>query len=128
MATSQTEQDTRQDGRPSIGDRVVAADGQDCGAVKEVRGGYFAVDAPMARDYWLSEAYVTSRSAGRVVLSLPKDEVAQHGLEAPGLEPTSDPDRAGPGDAVISDAEALATRERMERELAEQRRRMAANR
>jgi len=39
----------------------------------------------------------------------------------PGLEPSNDIDRAGLEDHVIGDEEALSVRERMERELREQR-------
>jgi hypothetical protein len=106
---------------PSPGDIVFASDGKECGAVKEVRGGYFHVDAPMRRDYWLSRAYIASCGSGRVDLNIDKDEVDEHGLSQPGLEPEQDLDRAGIGDSVINENEALATRERMERELARQR-------
>ena len=110
---------------PVVGYPVVDADGRDVGTVKEVRGGYFKVDAPMARDFWLSSAYVASVDAG-VRLSLSGDEVEEHHLDEPGLEPSADPDAADVQDAILSPEEALSQRERMERELEEQRRARAS--
>jgi uncharacterized protein (TIGR02271 family) len=50
-----------------IGQRVYSSDGSELGTVKEVRGAYFKVDAPMQPDYWLRTD--TCRSdGGRLVV------------------------------------------------------------
>jgi hypothetical protein len=126
---------------------VFTSDGEQLGDVKEVSGDYFKVDAPMARDYWLSCDRVSSSADDRVVLNLTKDELGGYKLEAPGPamtthdgdremeretrrnhEPGYDPESrgepiiGGTSDALISEEEQRQQRERMERELAEQRR------
>ncbi len=111
-------------GPETVGAAIFARDGDQFGYVKDVRGGYFKVDAPWARDYWLSCVYVARYEENQVWLSITKDEADEHRLEAPGLEPSADPHRATTQDAILSDDEALAQRERMERELAEQRARL----
>lgn len=108
-------------GAQAVGAAVFAADGEQFGRLRETRGGYFKIDVPWALDFWLSTAYVARYQDNQVWLTIPRSEVDEHRLEAPGLEPSSDPHRATAIDAVISDDEALAQRERMERELAEQR-------
>ncbi|MCC6381631.1 MAG: hypothetical protein IT304_03935 [Dehalococcoidia bacterium] len=107
----------------AVGAAVFSADGEQFGRVRETRGGYFKVDVPWATDYWLSTAYVARYEGNEVWLAIPRSEIDEHRLEEPGLEPSADPHRATTADAVISDEEALAQRERMERELAEQRER-----
>src|SRR5205814_2269957 len=108
---------------PDIGAPIYASDGQQFGSIKEVRGGYFKVDAPMSKDFWLSAAYIGVSDSQSVRLTITREQVDEHRLEAPGLESGSDA-YVETQDAVISDKEALAQRERMERELAEQRARM----
>jgi hypothetical protein len=45
---------------------IFTQDGNHIGEVKEIRGRYFKVDAPMRPDYWLSRnAVATSRSRPR---------------------------------------------------------------
>lgn len=104
---------------PMVDTPVYAADGEQFGYVKEVRGGYFKIDVPMAKDYWLSTAYIADCTMDKVMLSLPKAEVDDHRLTAPGAENQNT-------DQVLSDTDALAQRERMERELEEQRARLRA--
>ena len=104
---------------PIVDTPVYAADGEQFGYVKEVSGGYFKIDVPMAKDYWLSTTYIADCTMDRVTLSLPKDEVDGHRLSAPGAENQN-------SDQVLSDSDALAQRERMERELEEQRARLRA--
>ncbi len=106
---------------PIIDTPVSTRDGQQFGYVKEIHGGYFKIDVPMARDFWLSREYIAENSLDSVVLSLRKDELDDHRLSEPGLDPV-DSDDSG----VLSAAEALSQRERMERELEAQRERMRA--
>ena len=99
---------------------VVTSDGHQFGYVKELHGGYFKLDVPMAKDFWLSQAYIADYNMDRVSLTLRKDEVEEHRLEAPGLETQ---EQAGSA-AVIDDQAMLTQRERMERELAQQNERL----
>jgi hypothetical protein len=96
---------------------VYASDGQQFGYVKEIQGGYFKIDVPMAKDFWLSTTYISDCTMDKVTLSLPKEEIEEHRLSAPGAENQN-------SDQVLSDTDALAQRERMERELEEQRARL----
>jgi hypothetical protein len=107
----------------AVGKAIFTSDGESIGRVREVHGGYFAVDRRMAPDYWLSAVYI--RSIDEVVyLSIPSSEVDEHKLDAPGLEPEDDEQVAARGDRLLTDEQALSQRERMERELAEQRKRL----
>jgi uncharacterized protein (TIGR02271 family) len=49
------------------GQRVYSSDGSELGTVKEVRGAYFKVNAPMQPDYWLSTSSLQD-SGGRLVV------------------------------------------------------------
>ncbi len=101
-----------------IGKDVIAADGERLGRVKEVQGGYFAVDAPLARHFWLSAIYVATLSRfDELRLTLSSREIEDHKLDKPGLEPAQDSDAARAADSLLSDEQALAQRERMERDL-----------
>jgi hypothetical protein len=113
--------------QPTVGAAVYTLDGEQFAYVSEVRGGYFKLDVPMSRDYWLSSQYIDSAAENEVHLRVDRDEVDQHHLEAPGLEPTNDP-HEDTSDMVISDEQALTQRERMERELQAQRERMLKER
>jgi len=67
-------------GRSDIreGYAVFTQDGEQLGTVKEVRGQYFKVNAPMQRDYWLSSDAVTSTSGDRVTLSIDSGRVDEY--------------------------------------------------
>jgi hypothetical protein len=103
---------------PIMDTPVVTADGEQFGYVKQVQGGYFKIDVPMAKDYWLSTAYIADSTLDRVVLSLNRSELDEHRLSAVPSELQQESDQ------VISDVEALQQREKMERELEMQRERM----
>jgi|SwirhisoilCB3_FD_contig_121_85027_length_1459_multi_8_in_0_out_0_2 hypothetical protein len=109
--------------QPSVGAAVYSSDGDQFAYVKDVRGGYFKVDVPMSPDYWLSAQYIDHVSPEEVHLRISRDEVDEHHLEEPGLDPTTDPHQ-DTSDKILSDEEALTQRERMERELELQRQRM----
>ncbi|MFN8616959.1 MAG: hypothetical protein U0837_07655 [Dehalococcoidia bacterium] len=108
---------THQVRAPIVDTPVFSADGHQAGYVSEIHGGYFKLDVPMAKDYWLSTVYIAGSTLDRVSLTLKKDEMDEHRLSAPGAE-AQDPD------FVISDVQALSQRERMERELAAQNERL----
>src|SRR4029079_8829684 len=73
-------------------------------------------------EFWLSASYIESADSSGVRLGISRDEVDEHRLNQPGIE-RSDA-QAPTGDAVLSNDEALAQRERMERALELQRQRM----
>ncbi len=98
---------------PVVDTPVYSSDGQQVGYIREIHGGYFKLDVPMARDYWLSNTYISESTLDRVTLSLRKSEMDEHRLTAPGVDVQD-------SDAVISDEQQLSQRERMERELAQQ--------
>lgn len=105
------------------GAAVLASDGKQLGEVREIEGPHFRVDAPLERDYWLSLAYVVSADAGRVVMSFPASEVGPYKVSASSMDEGL---KAGPGggEVILSETEQREQRERMARELAEQRRRL----
>ena len=106
---------------PVIDTPVWTRDGEQFGYVREIHGGYFKIDVPMAKDYWLSNSYIESSTLDKVTLNLNKDEIDEHRLSAPGVEDQNT-------DHIIPDAEALAQREKMERELEEQNAKLRAER
>lgn len=112
----------------AVGATVITSDGESFATVKSIRGGYFELDVPMGRDFWLSGVYVESADSRNVQLNLTRPEVDEHRLSAPGIEAAEDPNQAASADRVISNEEALSQRERMERQLAEQRERLARQR
>ena len=103
-----------------VGSPVLDAGGNQVGTFRAVHGGYFELDRPDDPDFWLSRAHVSGFSSDGVRLALGSEDFESHRLHAPGLEPEDEPlDR--PRDFVITEQEALEQRERMERELREQR-------
>ena len=69
------DRDKRTDNRGATltpGARVLSGDRQKLGAVKDVDGTYFKVDAPAQRDYWLSSDDIESIDADEVVLAFDK--------------------------------------------------------
>jgi hypothetical protein len=103
--------------QPRTGTPIRTADGVTLGVIGEVRGGYFEIaqDMPAMR-FWLSSAYIRRIHVNRAELTLDARDIDAHRLAEPGL--TTLPDVH---DQVLSDEEALAQRERMERELRKQR-------
>ncbi len=68
---------------PTLGARVVTADGEEIGRVKEVSGACFKVDAPMQPDYWLGMDCVAVSSPGEVRLTVAKNELGDVKADAP---------------------------------------------
>ena len=60
------------------GCEIVTRDGDKIGTVKEVRGGYFKVNAPMQPDYWLQRQFVESNADGRIMLSFDKEDLGNY--------------------------------------------------
>lgn len=109
---------------PAVGCSVLTSEGERMGRVKKVQGGYFELEVPGDPDFWLSSAYIDSWNDDTVRLNVGRQELEEHRLHAPGLSSEQDPHRADNEDHIISDEEALAQRERMERELLAQRGRL----
>ena len=102
------------------GAEVYSSDGKRLGSVVELQPAHFKVDAPLQRDYWLSMAYVVSATADEVRLSFPASDAAVYKLS----EPRADEDVEGApvdGEVILSEEEQREQRQRMARELAEQR-------
>lgn len=68
---------------PTLGARVVTADSDELGKVKEVSGTCFKVDASMQPDYWLGSDCVMSSTGMEVRLSIRKDQVGDAKLDGP---------------------------------------------
>ena len=114
---------------------VFTSDNEALGYVKEVREGAFKVDVPMGRDYWLSESCVRSASEHQLIVDFEKDRLDEYKLDQdeaqiegeahkPPLENEFFTQAQG---SIISDEEQMEQRERMERELAEQRQKLHEN-
>ncbi len=99
-----------------VGGAIFDRDGEQFAYVKEVKGGYFKLDLPMARDIWLSSGYVRQTEGNDVRLSISREEADEHKLSAPGIEMQE----GASADRLLDDDMALKQRERMERELASQ--------
>ena len=54
---------------------IMAADGHELGKVKEIRGAYFKVNAPMAADYWLACDAVSGESGEGVRVSFAREHL-----------------------------------------------------
>jgi hypothetical protein len=66
------------------GQRVITADGEELGSVKEVAAASFKVDAPMALDYWLPiDAVVVQQPGEDLVTAFARDRLADHIIEPP---------------------------------------------
>src|SRR6185503_4405985 len=75
FAMTNLEPSTAPANSPDIGAPIYSSDGQQFGSIKEVRGGYFKVDAPMSRDFWLSAAYIGVSDSESVRLTITRDQV-----------------------------------------------------
>jgi hypothetical protein len=68
---------------PIVGARVVTADSDELGKVKEVVGSCFKVDASMQPDYWLGTDTIASTTTTEVRLSIAKDRVGDAKVDGP---------------------------------------------
>jgi len=106
----------------TAGASVFTADGERLGTVKQVAGADFKVDAPLERDYWLGRDFVIASSPERVTLSFNRDDLRAYKQAGPSATAAeSDPTRDAVADTVSSEEEQLEQRERVARELADQR-------
>ena len=109
-------EDTGQARQVSTGLSVFTLEGEQIGHVKEVREGYFKVDARMQPDYWLQSQFVESVGADRVTMQIKHDDLDSYKLDEPGVHAeamasdTAPPNPAGgypetTADAVVRSAE-----------------------
>lgn len=70
-------------GELTLGALVVAMEGEELGNVKEIRGPYFKVDAPLATDYWLRTDSIRGVEAGRVLLAFASDQLNDYKTHDP---------------------------------------------
>jgi hypothetical protein len=68
---------------PTTDARVVTADGEELGKVKEVAGNCFKVDVSMQPDYWLGTDTIASVTTNEVRLSIIKDKVGDFKVDGP---------------------------------------------
>ncbi len=112
---------------------VFTADNEALGYVKEVRAETFSVDVTMGQDYWLSINHVRSCNDKELMLDFSKAELDDYKLEDPsGIEkaheaPIENEFVTQAHGSIISDEEQMQTRERMEREMVEQRQKLNEN-
>jgi uncharacterized protein (TIGR02271 family) len=76
--------DTFNQGEITPGAPVLTSDGNQLGTVKEVKGRYFKVDAPMAPDYWLSTDCIRSASGQQLLLSVDSNSLDSYKYDRPG--------------------------------------------
>ncbi|MEX0784578.1 MAG: hypothetical protein WD557_18240 [Dehalococcoidia bacterium] len=110
----------------SVGGPVFTSDNHAVGQIKEVQEGGFLVDVTMGKDYWLADRDVRSNGEEGVVLAFTEAELEDYKRESapPETVPEGLPYTTV---AIITDEEQMQTRERMERELAEQRQKLHDN-
>ncbi len=63
--------------------RIYASDGKELGTVKEVRGDYFKVDAPMKPDYWLPCDIVTGQTGDSLTTAFASNQISGYKHEEP---------------------------------------------
>ena len=106
-------------GKVSEGQPVVTEDGQELGKVVGIEGQCIKVGATLSRDYWLHADSIVGVEDGAVCMCFAKQELNAYKLDKPAV---SDDPVVGQEDHIIPVDEQLEQRERMERELEEQRR------
>lgn len=70
-------------GPPTVGTRVMTADGDELGTVKEVSASCFKVDASMQPDYWLSTDCIAGMSGSDVRLTFTKERLGDAKVDGP---------------------------------------------
>ena len=88
-----------QDQEVTVGAAVFTRDNDHIGTVKELRGGYFKVDARMQPDFWLQREFIESCSADRITMQFDKDVLGDYKVEDPEERyRAADMGAAGPGE------------------------------
>ncbi len=68
---------------PTIGETVIASDGEILGDVVEVRDQHFKIGVSFRRDFWLDFANIDVIEQGAVCLTFPKDDLPDHKQNEP---------------------------------------------
>jgi hypothetical protein len=68
---------------PMTGQRIYTSDGDHLGTVKELRGEYFKVDAPMQPDYWLRCDCAAMSAGDRITLAFDKHQLGDYKVSDP---------------------------------------------
>jgi hypothetical protein len=110
---------------PTIGCDVFTIEGLPAGKVAALSGRFMRVDAPMRRDYWLHVDDIVSIEGGAVTLAYPRDAIEEHKLSVPAASEADLVFDVEADPVLLGEEEQVAQRARMERELEEQRRRLA---
>jgi hypothetical protein len=63
---------------PEIGQHIYTMDGDHLGKVKELRGAFVKVDAPMQPDFWLRVDDITSRRGDHVTVGFDRHQLGDH--------------------------------------------------
>ncbi len=109
---------------PAVGYEVFTVDGMPVGMVSKVSGGFIRVDARLRPDFWLRLDDAINVEGRAVTLAYPREALQQHKHSEPAVS-SDDFMPAGAEPLLLDEEEQLAQRELMERELAQQRRRLA---
>ena len=107
-------------GKVSAGQSVITEDGHELGKVAGIDGQCIKVGAALSRDYWLHADSIVSVDGNDVCVCFAKHDLNAYKLDKPTV---SDDPVVGQEDHIIPVDEQLEQRQRMERELEEQRRR-----
>lgn len=100
---------------PTIDTPVRTRDGKGLGTVKEVQAEAFKVDAPNARDYWLSYAFVwQTADDGAVLMDFDHERLDDYKLDAPGPHASESPLLDAESESFSTLQEKELRRERME--------------
>jgi hypothetical protein len=68
---------------PTLGARVLTADDEDLGTVKEISGRCFKVDAPLAPDYWLGHDTIAGADGGALRLAFTRARLTEERSDGP---------------------------------------------
>lgn len=99
---------------PPLGVPVRTRDGSSLGEVSELAATDFKVNAPHARDYWLSSEFVLQATSTGVELDFDADTLDDYKLEGPGSVASDSPILDGAANAFSSPEDRTETRHEME--------------
>ena len=99
---------------PTVGAPVCTRDGAELGTVKEVDGAFFKVDAPRAKDYWLSCEFVRMSSGERIEVDFDEKVLGDYKLDGPSAAMTASPILDAASETFDTPAEKGEQRDRME--------------
>lgn len=86
----------------NVGARVITADGQDVGAVKEILGYYFKVDAPMAPDYWLPASLIRSSDPAAITLGADREALGGYEVDPDAIDEERDDELLPPDEEALA--------------------------